>query len=259
MTSIEPNEMYSVQLNAYVDKHYAELFLLSMKSKGYRPYMITFQGDKTWYKILIGPYPSKAKAVQVAQTLKEKEKLKAIIIPAINPSVENDQTKPTNNTKVNPKTPKSSIVASTKPSALPESKEKKSPKRSSPKPPPKAQLGNAPGYDSTDVVASLFLAWVKSWQGRDADSYLSFYSSDFSYSGNSLEEWKKARRSTLAKSVGIKIDFSDIQIVQGKDTVVITFIQEYHSDNHSDKGQKTLTWKREGEAWRIIKEIWIAV
>lgn len=255
-------ETYSVQLNAYTDKHNAELFALTMKSKGYNPYMVTFQGDKTWYKILIGPYPSKKKALQVVHTLSQKEKLKAILIPAVYPAIDPaPQAKSVSGkaTTVDskPSAPESSVAASVKPSPPPAKKKRNVGKRPAPK--PKAtQVAKAPEYDSIDVVVSLFLAWIKAWQGKDTDSYLAFYSRDFKYSGNSLQGWKESRRATLAKSMEIKIDFSDIQIVQGKDAVEISFIQQYQSDRHSDKGRKTLTWKKEGEAWRIITEVWVA-
>lgn len=242
---------YSVQLNAYAEKGNAERFVLKLKNRGYHPYMVTFKTDKLWYKVLIGPYPSRKKALQVVQDFGRKDKLKAIIIPAIHP--------PHEEAKVpGPQNPPAVVSApSSSPSrgAARETELGAQGDLSAGSPGP----GNDAGYDSIDVVVSLFLAWVKAWREKNADSYLAFYSKDFQLPSGSLEEWKNSRRKALSKNKNIKIEFGDIQILQGKDAVEISFTQKYKSDHLSDVGQKTLVWKKDGDSWKIVKESWKAV
>jgi ketosteroid isomerase-like protein len=230
--------------------------------------MITFGNEKVLYKVLLGPYTSKKKAQHEVQVLSQKEKLKAIIIPAIYPP--KGQSDPEAAAKVKPKpkpkAPENPPAQTSKPTPAPETVAAKNKKNGSAKtassPKAKDRKKSVPKkaeYDSVDVVVSMFLAWLKAWQGNDADSYLLFYSNSFKYSGNSLEAWKKARRYALENNKNIAINFSDIQILQGKDTVEISFVQQYKSDKHSDRGHKTLVWKKEGDVWRIVREDWLPV
>lgn len=265
---------FSLQLNVFADKHNAEQFVAAVRAKGYHPYMVTFGNEKVLYKILLGPYSSKEKAQLEVQVLSQKEKLKAIIIPAIYPpkgqsdSETVAKTKPKQEPKSEPKSkPSESPPAQTsKPMPAPEIAAAKSKKSaaaktvSSPKVRNRKQIAPKKAeYDSVDVVVSLFLAWLKAWQGNDADSYLLFYSNNFKYTGKSLEAWKKARRYALENNKNIAINFSDIQILQGNDTVEISFVQQYKSDKHTDRGHKTLVWKKEGDVWRIVREDWLPV
>ena len=254
--STDPKDSYAVQLNAFADKKNAEQFVLKMKAKGYQPYIVTFEKVKILYKVLIGPYSSQAKALQTAKALSQKEGLKAIVVSAnktsqeqgnsgkaseISPSAGTKTSAPTTNPQQNKKEKKEK-------SALVTKKRSQSPQATG-----KAQ------YASTDVVASLFLQWVRAWQGRDAETYLQFYSQDFAHTGTSLKAWKDSRRVALADNKEINIDISDIQIKQTGDIVEMTFVQQYKSEKYSDKGRKTLTWKKEGDSWKITREVWSAI
>lgn len=259
-------ETFSIQLNVFADKHNAEQFVAVMRTKGYHPYMVTFGDEKVLYKVLLGPYASKEKAQHEIQVLSQKEKMKAIIVPAIYPPKGPSGPETAPKAKPEPKPSDSSPAQTSKPTPVPEvvaAKDKKSSVAktvSSPKAKNRKKIvAKKAEYDSVDVVVSLFLAWLKAWQGNDADSYLLFYSNDFKYSGSSLAAWKKARRFALGKNKNIAINFSDIQILQGKDTVEISFVQQYKSDKHSDRGHKTLVWKKEGDVWRIVREDWLPV
>lgn len=262
--AVKPSkETFSIQLSAFADKHNAEQFVTVLRAKGYRPYMVAFGSDKVLYKILMGPYPSREKAQQEVHVLSQKEKLKGIIIPAIYPPKSQPET--VAEVKLDSKQPDSPPVQSAKPAPAPEIKSSKNKKNgaaksaSSPKAKATKLTAGKAEYDSVDVVVSLFLAWIKAWQGSDADAYLLFYSSNFHYPGSSLDKWKMSRRAALGKNRNITINFSDIQILQGKDTVEISFVQQYTSDTHADRGHKTLVWKKEGDVWRIIREDWLAV
>lgn len=243
-------EAYSVQLNAYADKENAEKFVRLLEKKGYHPYVAAIKKDRVWYKALMGPYPTKAKAMQVVRELEQKDQLKAIVVPAVYPAKDRvvpakEAAKPTHRKKT--------------------SKEKTAAVKTAVAPAPDAVENNGAGtepaaqYDSIDVVVSLFLSWVKSWQGKNVETYLSFYSGDFQHRFQSIGEWQGSRRKALAQAGDIKIEFSDMQIVQGKDSIEISFLQKYKSDRVADTGRKTLVWKKDGDSWKIVQETWKAV
>ncbi len=239
-------ESYSVQLNAYADKENAGKFVRLLEKKGYHPYVAAVKKDRVWYKALLGPYPARAKALQVVRELEQKHGLKAIVVPAVYPSKE--KTGPAGEAALPPKTPaKKKAAVKTAAAPAPEEVEIRV-----------AGTEPAAQYDSIDVVVSLFLAWIKSWQGKNVETYLSFYSRDFQHRFKSAGQWQDSRRKALAQPGDIKIEFSDIQIVQGMDAIEITFLQKYKSDRVTDTGRKTLVWKKDGDSWKIVQETWRA-
>ncbi|MBI4383858.1 MAG: SPOR domain-containing protein [Nitrospinae bacterium] len=239
-------EAYSVQLNAYADQENAKKFVRLLEKKGYHPYVAAIKKDRVWYKALLGPYPTKAKAMQVVRELEQKDKLKAIVVPAVYPSKEPGG--PAGETALPRKKPskKNTAVKTAVPPAPAEAENRD------------AKAEPAAQYDSIDVVVSLFLAWVKSWQGKNVETYLAFYSGDFQHRFQSIKQWRGSRRKALAQAGDIKIEFSDIQIVQGHDSVEISFLQKYKSDRVADTGRKTLVWKKDGDSWKIVQETWQA-
>lgn len=113
-----------------------------------------------------------------------------------------------------------------------------------------------PMVDSIDVVFSQFLIWVKAWEGREVNAYLSFYSKNFKDPKKSRKQWEQERRFILGRSSGITIQVSDVEMKQNDETIEMSFVQEFKSDRVSDMGRKQLVWKNEGNRWKIIKETW---
>lgn len=70
---------WMVQLSSFQDVKNAERFLSRIKKKGYTPFVVR-EGKSKWYKIRVGPYPSKEEANQVARDLKKSQGLSALVI-----------------------------------------------------------------------------------------------------------------------------------------------------------------------------------
>ncbi len=189
-----------VQLSSFREQKNAERFVSRIKKKGYTPFVVRTE-DSKWYKIRIGPYPSKAEARQVVRDLKKNQGLSAMVVFSRLPNLED------------------------------------------------------PG-DSIDIVVSQLLIWVKAWEGREVNAYLSFYSKNFEDPKKSRKEWEVRRRLALSQNASITIEVSDIEMKQNDETIEMSFIQNFKSDRVSDTGRKELTWKNEGKRWKIIKEIW---
>ena len=193
---------WMVQLGSFGEEKNAERFVSRIKKKGYTPFVVREENSK-WYKVRVGPYPSKNEASQVVKDLKKSQGLSAMLtLSAGGP---------------------------------PDLKD--------------------PG-DAIDVVVSQLLIWIKAWEDREVNSYLSFYSKNFKDPKKSRKEWASQRRSALSRNSRITIQVSDIQMKQKDETIEMSFIQDFRSDRVSDIGLKELIWKNEGNSWKIIKEIW---
>jgi hypothetical protein len=193
---------WMVQLGSFQEEKNAELFVARIKKKGYTPFVVRKENSK-WYKIRVGPYPSKSEANQVAKDLKKRQGISAMVTLSQGGPPDSDD----------------------------------------------------PG-DSIDVVVSQLLIWLKAWEARKVNAYLSFYSPKFKDPKKSRKEWARQRRSALKGNSRISIEISDIQIKQNDETVEMSFIQNFKSDKVSDVGKKELVWINEGNSWKIIQEVW---
>ena len=193
---------WTAQLGSFHEEKNAERFVSRIKKKGYTPFVVKGENSQ-WYKVRVGPYPSKEEARQVVRDLKKNQGISAMVIL-------------------------------------------------SQEGPPDSEGPE----DSIDVVVSQFLIWLKAWQGREVNAYLSFYSNNFKDPKISRKEWVSQRRFALSRNSEITIQVSDIQMKQNDETIEMSFVQDFKSDRVSDIGRKELIWKNEGNRWKIIKEIW---
>ena len=114
-----------------------------------------------------------------------------------------------------------------------------------------------PVITSKEIVFSYLNHWVHSWEKKDIEMYLSFYSKDFNGSKESHVSWRNSRKTAIKKHTNISIQLENIQISQSKDVVEINFTQIFKSDGYSDIGIKELVWVKFGSNWRIIEETWM--
>ncbi len=226
---------YQLQLNSFKVQANAKRFFDWLVKKGYKPFMIFVDEGEPWFKVRMGPYPSKETVTQLAVELKEKHGLSSLVLLAS----EKDSTSSgsalqqkkiaTKKIETNPSTTK--IAPTTLESVAPEN------------------TGS-----SIDAVLSQFLVWLKAWEKKQFDSYFSFYSRSFESEGKPFNDWQQLQRESLKKIHQIKIEVDDLEMLEKEDTIEISFIENYQSDAHSDVRRKTLVWKKEEGKWRIISE-----
>ncbi len=70
---------WMVQLNSFREEKNAERFTSRIKKKGYTPFVVKGANSK-WYKVRVGPYPSKEEALQVVRDMKKSQGLSAMVI-----------------------------------------------------------------------------------------------------------------------------------------------------------------------------------
>ncbi len=109
-----------------------------------------------------------------------------------------------------------------------------------------------------DQFQQVLSQWQADWQSLNSDAYLNNYSHEFNAEGMDIQRWgAHKKRVNKAKSF-IDVELSNINIFHypGTDDLrLVTFTQNYKSNNYSSSGKKQQYWKRESDgAWRIIYE-----
>lgn len=100
-------------------------------------------------------------------------------------------------------------------------------------------------------------AWRLAWQSSSFESYMSYYSKNFRSLGKNKKQWE-AFKASLGESRGndIRVTISEPKIVAFEDQLLVVFLQDYQSKQHSDFGRKFLYLQWEGDRYRIIAEKW---
>jgi len=99
--------------------------------------------------------------------------------------------------------------------------------------------------------------WRSDWESKDTDRYLSHYSKKFKSDDQTLEQYAQQKRQVNAGKEWIKVKLSNMSMFRdpGKDDlVVVTFEQDYQSNNLNNQMKKRQYWIHEDGTWRIIFE-----
>lgn len=113
----------------------------------------------------------------------------------------------------------------------------------------------APAAEDSGLV-SLVESWRQAWQGKKLDTYISHYHPSFKSTGKDLGAWKRHKKSLNRRYRTISVKVNDLKVkVSGKKAWAF-FKQGYRSDSYRAGGYKLLTFKRSGESWKIVKEVW---
>ena len=102
--------------------------------------------------------------------------------------------------------------------------------------------------------------WKKSWESKDYDQYINFYSRDAIYNKTMFEQWSLAKKNVFKKSKTIKISLGNISIYEYPSDLdqeqlrIVIFSQNYKSNLISNISKKKQIWKIQDGEWRIIYE-----
>lgn len=106
--------------------------------------------------------------------------------------------------------------------------------------------------------ARLLEQWRSDWESRNADRYLSHYSRDYAGLGMDYRSWVEHKRRVNPAKRFIKVELDDTSMFLypgDPDMLVVTFVQDYRSDNFARRFKKRQYWRRESDGrWRIIYE-----
>ena len=99
--------------------------------------------------------------------------------------------------------------------------------------------------------------WRTDWESKDVDRYLKHYSSNFKTSDQNLEQYAQQKRQVNASKEWIKVKLSNLSVFRNpgkEELVIVTFEQDYKSNNLNNQMKKRQYWIREGGTWKIIYE-----
>jgi murein L,D-transpeptidase YafK len=100
--------------------------------------------------------------------------------------------------------------------------------------------------------------WRNDWESRDVNLYLRHYSKEYSGLGKDYKSWVEYKRRVNPSKKFIKVNITDKSMFfypGEKRLMVVTFVQDYASDNFRRKFTKRQYWHREDDGqWRIIYE-----
>jgi len=110
--------------------------------------------------------------------------------------------------------------------------------------------------DPAQAVGPALEAWRQAWQSKDVTRYLAAYGKGFvPAEQKSRAAWEADRRARLAKPGDLQVTLVQAVFTWAGDAVVVDFEQKYQSDNFRDSTRKQIEWVREGDVWRIQREV----
>ena len=117
------------------------------------------------------------------------------------------------------------------------------------------------GGEAAAQAGSMVEKWRGAWQSGNVDAYMAFYAPDAVQGPRSGAESIRRHKARLwAATAPKKVVFDDVRVAVKGATATVTMVQEYvDAKGGGDKGLKTLTLERSGNAWRIADETWNAV
>jgi len=109
-----------------------------------------------------------------------------------------------------------------------------------------------------EIVTEFIEAWANAWEQKDIEKYFSYYASDYTssyYDDHNL--WKEDRKKRILNKSKINISITNISInfdIEKEEKAIITFDQNYVSDNYKDLVTKKITLIKKLNNWIIISE-----
>jgi murein L,D-transpeptidase YafK len=106
-------------------------------------------------------------------------------------------------------------------------------------------------------LATAVESWRRDWESRNTETYLTHYAVKFSSRDMDLAQWAAQKRSINAGKSWIKLKLDDLSFIlyPGKEEIaVVTFSQDYASNNLTNQMRKRQYWIREGRTWKILFE-----
>ena len=109
--------------------------------------------------------------------------------------------------------------------------------------------------DKRGDLTGIIDEWLISWNEKDIDEYMSFYSEKFSSEGKDRAGWKEYRSELAKKNESIDVEINNLLILHNNGIIVTSFDQVYKTPSENTYSRKRLYLTREKSRWKIIGEI----
>ncbi|MDR0735228.1 MAG: L,D-transpeptidase family protein [Zoogloeaceae bacterium] len=100
-------------------------------------------------------------------------------------------------------------------------------------------------------------AWRADWESRDSERYLAHYARSFKNRQHDFQSFAAQKRAVNQGKEWITIKLENLSIFRnpGKEELaVVTFDQDYASNNLTHRMKKRQYWRRENDQWKIVYE-----
>ncbi len=99
--------------------------------------------------------------------------------------------------------------------------------------------------------------WRRDWVSGNVERYLNHYARAFKSDTATRDQWAANKRAVASDKAWVRVAVSKISMFRspGKDDmVVVSFEQDYRSNNHNRLEQKRQYWIKEDGKWKIVYE-----
>lgn len=108
-----------------------------------------------------------------------------------------------------------------------------------------------------DLLMRQFEAWRSDWESLDTNRYLAHYARDFRSEGMDIAAWQAHKKRVNTAKTWIKVSLTNMSVFRnpGKQgLIVVTFDQDFRSNNFAQQARKRQYWITEESRWKIAYE-----
>ena len=108
-----------------------------------------------------------------------------------------------------------------------------------------------------EAILTALDKWKGDWESLDTARYLSNYSQNFRTENHDYAAWSAKKRLVNSGKTWVKVGVRDVSLFEypgERDLMMVSFLQDYRSNNLSKTTLKRQFWTREGGQWRIVHE-----
>ncbi|MCJ7539912.1 MAG: hypothetical protein MUO88_09655 [Desulfobacterales bacterium] len=110
--------------------------------------------------------------------------------------------------------------------------------------------------EAINTVRALISDWADSWQEKNIDRYMSYYSRNFRSGGLDYSGWQDKKARLFKKSGSVSLKVSDLWVFIEGNHASASFIQHYRDAHYADIGEKMINLVKNNGKWQIISEEW---
>jgi murein L,D-transpeptidase YafK len=110
-------------------------------------------------------------------------------------------------------------------------------------------------------INAVFEQWLADWRSLDTEKYLQHYSRSFSDGKKNFTQFSVHKKNVAQGKTFVDVGARYVSLLlhPNDDVMVVTFLQDYNSNNFSSQTWKRQYWQKESDGqWRIILEAEVA-
>ncbi|MEQ1667869.1 MAG: L,D-transpeptidase family protein, partial [Sulfuriferula sp.] len=110
---------------------------------------------------------------------------------------------------------------------------------------------------SKDELMKQVDKWRRDWESRDTEQYIKHYAANFTANKIKFSDWAEAKRRVMQGKTWIKVDLARVSVFEypgQKNMYMVSFEQNYRSNNLDNVMRKRQYWVNQNGSWKIVAE-----